>query len=398
MAAPRWFAVSVVTNGLLAAALIASLRSSDGGAQRIPEKPRIARASPFASLAGRAIGSKGVAAPSWTKWVGAVRSTGVAGNALAALIAADFDRRWEVYQRDLQARLERGDIDTKTMTRALAQHDRALENELRDALGDIEFRAWKKGNLLRDFAAAHVSLTAVESDRIFDARVSLERQRRDLEDAHDRGEIDSPALADREAALAAECQAQVGAIVGEARLTEMNAVRDGVDADLRQTLGQFGLSAQEMNSLADLQRAKVSMQTELESRYGSDPSYAARRSAIDAARDAAYESILGPTRFEAWQQATDPRYRVMAEYGAALHLDAGDIASVYATVQAQEKQARAYQLQALSALEQGNRVDWAAVQTQIEASKRTTELSLRRSLGDERFEQLQRNGVMADRY
>ncbi len=394
----RRLTVSLAANALLTAALVTSLLRPPPKAphQPIASAPSIAR--PRRSLTTFAPndptdGSNSVR-PEWTKWIRAVRASGVSGSALATLLIADFERRWEVYAGTLHDRLDAGEIDASAMTRLLARHDRAQERELREALDDAEFRAWKKEVLLRDLTSAHLALTDEERDRVFEARAALEASRRSLEDAHAQGRIDDATLADREAALGRECQAKVNAIIGDERLAEMSAVRDGVDASTRQTLRSFNLPTADLNALADTQRARNTLQADLEKQYGADPSYRARQLAVDAARDSTYESVLGPSRFDVWQKATDPRFQTMVRYSSALHMSASDIAATYATIEGQEKQAQLCQLQALSALESGRPVDWAAVQKEVADAKQNTETSLRAQLGDERFEQLRRNGVV----
>lgn len=392
------FALSIGANVLLAATLVMSRL---GPSTSAPDHAAVSASSArggqrLAAIVRHDKPANGLSAgqPEWTKWIGAVRASGVSGDALATLLTADFDRRWSIYQRSLQDRLDAGEIDAGAMRRRLAQHDREQERELQQALGPAEFRAWKKGTLLRDFVSAHVTLTAEESDRIFAARSALESNRRALEDAHDDGQIDTATLADREAALGTECAATVNAILGAARVAELSGIRDGVDAQARQTLGKFNLSSADLNALADTQRARNTLQDQLEKEYVSDPSYPARQLAVDAARDAAYASVLGSARFDEWKKSTDPRYQTLERYGAALQLSDGDIAATYATLQAAQQQAERYQLQALSALEAGHSVDWQTVQKQVDATKQTTEQALRERLGDQRFEQLFRNGIV----
>lgn len=398
MSRDRWLLVSIAANALLAAGWLASFAYSSAGrpAPATSAPPRIdpPRLAGSASLAPATIAGESDGAAEWPRWIRSLRAAGVSARLLATLVTADFDHRWENRQRELQHRFERGEIDAATLTHAQGDHDQEQDREVRAALGEADFHAWKKDLVLRDLTFAGVALSPAESDQIYAWRASVEAQRRALEAAHRRGEIDDASLADRAAAVAADGQAKINALLGDARLAVLNLADDGVEVSLRQTTAQLNLPAKEFDELADLQRARVALQNDLDRANASDPSSSARHLAVDAARDEAYERILGPERFDEWRKSADRRYQVMQHYASALYLSDADIANVYASLQQQEKQARDYQLQALAATERGAPANWAAVQDQIDESKRQTEAALRQSLGEERFEKLQRNHVI----
>ena len=85
----------------------------------------------------------------------------------------------------------------------------------------------------------------------------------------------------------------------------------------------------------------------------------------------------------------------MQQYAPAWGLSDGDINNLYDTIQSYEKSVRDYQARAEAVEGQGQSVDWPAVQKALREYAQQTEATLRKSLGDERFNKLKRNNVFA---
>jgi hypothetical protein len=390
--------VSVLANGFLAAGLIWSLVRPAHVPPPLPTAvaSRVPVVAPGAKSASSPRGP--AEAAEWPQWMAELRIAGVPNRVLASVVLTDFDRRWEQTQRKLQRDFDAGEIDSETLMRAATQHDREMESELRQALGETGFRAWQKDRLLHEFTLAGVPMSEEESDRIYQLRRTDEEHRRRLGEAQRRGEIDSLELSSRLGALDSDYQAKLVGVLGEKRINEMNFSGDGVEADVRRHLKRVDIPSGQVEELADVQRARDILQNDLAAHAGhnaeGDPAFEARRLAIDAARDQAFERILGSQSFAEWQKSRDPRFLNLRRYATAWQLNEAEVASVYASIQTQENRTRGYRLRALSAERQGVPTDWAAVQNQIDELAQQTEQSLRRALGDERFERLKRNEVL----
>src|SRR6185369_16557198 len=125
------------------------------------------------------------------------------------------------------------------------------------------------------------------------------------------------------------------------------------------------------------------------------PEYERRVKGLDATREHEFQNTLGADSFAEYQKAQDGRYRTMKRFGPAWGLSDGDINNLYSTIQSYESSVRDYQQRAQTIQEQGQEVDWPAVQKALRDYAKQTEDILKKSLGEERFNKLKRSNVLA---
>ena len=402
----RWFAFSVGLNCVLAGGLIWATATRRVARPAWPDAWQRSMASSNLQKQPNPQGTEFAAAAAnpadplsaeWPRWLAQLRTAGVSRHVLAGLVVADFDRRWDERHVELQRQYEAGEIDAEDVSRDHAERERAKEAELRLALGDEGFRRWDKENVLRDFSLSRIALSIAEGDELYDLRKKSQEQRAHLEQANRRGEIDDADLSERLTAVETTYHDRLKALIGQERYETLQGANEDLTADLRRQTRDLQIEPAQLTALADLQRARDEMQSQLaqlESAPAGGTGFEARREAIDAARDREFERVLGPAAFAEFEKQNDRRYRLMKHYAAAWQLTEPEIAQLYGTIQSYEKTVRHTRQQALLAEQQGRPTDWATVQRGIDYYTQQTEQNLRSALGPERYELLKRNDAI----
>ena len=337
----------------------------------------------------------------WPNWIASIRALGVPNALLARLVQADFAERWERRSRALELRRAAGEIDDEEAARELGDHDEEQARELRAALGEAGFAAWEKDQVLRAFSGANPPLTEAEGEQLYRLQKESEAKRRELTAAHARGEIDAVALDTALEALEETHASEVKSVLGESRVGSGDLADDAARVKLRRQFKTLNMPADQIEKLADLDQARALLEKGLDQSADgagqSDRGREAERLAVTEARDRAFERVVGPEAFQAWQRMTDPRWEALQKYAPAWNLSAAEAGRVYALLQQRDAAVRERQLQALASQPGGSRPDWPAVQREVDTQARTTADSLRQLLGSERFQRMEQNGVFAPR-
>lgn len=383
----RWLAISVATNFLLLGLFISATRQM--------QRPVTATG---AKSAGENFGKENLshskiisaAQDNWRSWLGEIRSAGVPNKVMAQLVAADFENRWEDQQRELQRKYENGDVDADALTTADAQHDAKLDDEMRFALGEDGFRQWDKEKTLRDFNLAAANLSKTESDALYNLRKDLFRQRQDLQDASRKGEIDEADLTAKLSTLQTQYEQQAKTLLGDARYTALTAAPDPNIANLKREVKDLNVDDGQMTALLAAQQQWNQQRGQLND---DKPGYEDQLQATDAARDAAFQKILGTDAFAQMQKQQDPEYQTLTHYANAWQLNDSDINYVYSEMASYNSQVENYRDTADALEAQGRDVDWDGVQKNIQSFSQQTAQMLDSYLGADRFAKLKQNDV-----
>jgi hypothetical protein len=86
-------------------------------------------------------------------------------------------------------------------------------------------------------------------------------------------------------------------------------------------------------------------------------------------------------------------YTQMKKYQSAWGINDADINYAYQTLRYYEQSVQNYQQQEQTLAQQGQTVDWDAVNKNLQQFSQQTEQTLRNYFGDNRYNQIQRNGV-----
>jgi hypothetical protein len=333
-------------------------------------------------------------------WVQSLRAAGVAEKLVADVVAADFDDRWQKRMRDMQKQFDLGDVDEIALEQFYASHDVEQERELRTTLGEEGFLRWDRERILRDYDPAGLKLSSAESDALYQLRKDLDRQRRDLDAARRKGDVSEIDVEKQSETSSAQFDQQLKALLGEDRYALLpNAENDPNLGQLRRNLRSIKATDAQLDAMIKAQQQwneqRLSLEKQIAKGDLAGTDYEQQMKAIEAARDKEFQQVLGGDAFAEYQRQQDGRYRTMKRFGPAWGLSDSDISSLYGMIQSYESSVRDYQQRAQAIEQQGEQVDWAAVQKALQDYSKQTEQLLIKTLGEERFNKLKKNNVLA---
>ena len=330
-------------------------------------------------------------------WLAQLRADGVPENVVAAVVASDFELRWQKQRRDLQRSYARGDVDDETMARFVQEHDATQDDEMRVALGPDAFEQWDKDRVLESLNTDRIDLAASEVDALYRLKKEFAQTERDLARAHQKGEIDEADFDGRQGDAEKAYENKLKSLLGDDRYAALKTPEEAGQGQLARSLKALAVTDAQRHAMLAAQRRWDQQRNDLErlAKGTSDGTVAdaERTGAIDRARDAEYQRILGAEGVARLQETQDPRYQVMQRYAAAWRMSGDDVDHVYNTLQQSQKSIADYQTQAHSLENGGTAVDWPAVEANVQSFTEQTWKSLYDYLGDERFDRLRRNSI-----
>jgi len=362
--------------------------SEPGVVVQRPETPKSATPDPAAP-----------AKPSGpTDWTAALRAAGVPEKLIADVAAANFESRWQKRMQEIQKKFDRGEIDEDVMARFFLERDVEQEKEMRGALGDEGFRHWDQDRVLAEFDRADLKLTGVEADELYQLKKNLEKQGRAVEEARQQGKMDEIDVEGKIEAMHSQYNEQLKKLLGDDRHASMQTAGDGTAGEMRRSLRAISADETLVETMLASQKQwndqRSKLEQQLQSGQVTAEEYEKQMKSLDSTRDQDYQKTLGADGYAEFQKAQDHRYRTMKRFGDAWGLDDNDINHLYSAIKTYEANVRDYQEQARAIEEQGQVVDWPAVEKALKDFSRQTEQTLITTLGPERFSKLRRNNVV----
>jgi hypothetical protein len=387
-----WLSFSVALNVALAGAWLWA-----SAFHRAPQQKPIAQEHATVVAGTPSIHEPNLASQKPQQWFETLRGAAVPEKLIAAVAVASFETDWQQRRDELQRQFKNGDIDGEAMKLFHLQHDAEEEKALRTALGDEGFRRWDQERLLKEYHVPGVNLSARETDGLYALRKEMEQKRHELAFAIAKGDIDETAFEKQTEEAQKQFEQNSRAMLGDERYAIV-ANTDGSTGDLKRVLASMNSTPTQAEAVLQTeqqwneQRAKLEKQ--LHEGQVTAAEYEQQMQALNTTRDNEYQHQLGTNGLAALEKAQDNRYRLMQHFASAWSLDEGAINNLYAGIQNYENSSRTYLEQARALQEQGQAVDWPAVQAALQQYCQATEDTFRKSLGDERFNKLKRNHVL----
>lgn len=323
-----------------------------------------------------------------------LRAMGVPNNVLARIVQADLDANWTKYAGELTLKCH-GDPDT--MAALQLEIDMSMDSDMRAALGEEGFKQWDHENMLRETNPGKAQLTSAETDAAYDAWKKMHQRELELKKARVDGEMDEADIADAHEKAYAEFTQQMKTILGDERYAKSQQTDDATAAaSLRQEFSKASPTDSQFQQLLQAQQQWNDRRSQIDKQFQDNTSssaYAEQVKALDAERDAQYQSVLGTNVFSALQKEQDPGYSKMKKYEAIWGLDDNSIDSIYTTMKYYQKSVSDYQTQVQSLEASGQSVDRNAINKSLQQFSQQIQQSLQNYLGPDRFKQLQQNGV-----
>jgi hypothetical protein len=309
---------------------------------------------------------------------------GVPNDTLALVARVDFEVQWE-------NRFEACRGDRNKLAAVQLEMDMNKDAEMRAALGEADFKQWDQKSMLWEAMSTEVEVTPSETDAIYALKKKLQQRRLELEQAGVNGTMDDAEINNAQNKAYSEYNQQLKAVLGEDRYAKSQQLDDAFAAgNLRYTLAKAGLNPDD-SQFQELFKAEQDVN---KSQLKLDPTsddYAAQAKALDDARDQQYRQTLGTEVFDTLQKEQDPGYCQMKKYGTLWGLDDNKIDYVYNAMKNYEQSVQAYQTQANGLQAQGRKVDWDAVNKNLQQLTDQTGQTLQSYLGQYSFNKLQRN-------
>ncbi len=338
-----------------------------------------------------------VAKSSAVNWVQALRDSGISDKIIADVAAANFEDRWQKLADENQKKFDSGEIDRATLTRFDLEHDTEQEKELRTELSEDAYHRWDQTRVLADFERTGVQLSDDESELLYTLRKELDRKRLDLDLARHDGKVKDTDAAAQSEAMYAQYNQQLLKVLGRDRYAQTQSGGDTGVGELKRNLQ--GINADD-SQLAGMQTALQSwnaQRSELDAKLqeGSITAddYQKQLKALETQRDQEYQNALGTNGFAAFQRNQDERYQTLQRIGTDVGFSDNDIDNLYASIQDYQNSVNDYRDRAQQLQDQGQTVDWAAVQKALDDYSHQTETALRDQLGD-KFDKLKRSNVL----
>lgn len=386
-----------VTLNIVAVSLLIALDASLKPAETPLPPPATAQGSSSSEISVQPDQAAKVAGSPGVGWAQTLRDAGISDKIIADVAVANFEARWHNLAEENQKKFDRGEIDQAALTRFDLEHDAEQEKELRAELGDEGYHHWDETRLLADFNRAGVQLSADESEQLYALRKELDRNRLDLDLARHDGNVTDADAASRSEAMYAQYNQQLLKALGRDRYAQIQSGSNTGMGDLKRNLQ--GISADD-SQLAGMQGALQnwnSQRSELEAKLqeGSVTAddYQKQLKTLEAQRDQEYQTVLGTNGFAAFQRNQDEHYQTLQRVGPDIGFSEDDINSLYASIQQYQASVNDYRDRAQQLQDQGQTVDWTAVQKALSDFSQQTESALRDQLGD-KFDKLKRSNVL----
>lgn len=339
---------------------------------------------------------KPIVAPA-TSWVQALRDAQISEKVIAQVASAKFEDRWHALALENQKKFDRGEIDQAALTGFDLDHDEAREKEMRAALGDEAFRRWDQARELGDLDRSGVQLSSDESDQLYEMRKDLDRKRLELDKARHEGKLTDEDAASQSQALYTQYNQQLLKLLGDDRYAQMQNGGDTGASDLARNLKDINVTDSQVSGMQTAEQnwnsQKNGLDVKLQKGDISAEDYAQQMKTLEAQRDADYQKVLGPDGFAQFQRDQSEQYQMLKRLGPGMGFTSDDVNNLYAMIQDYQTQVQDYRDRAQQLQNQGQSVDWSAVDKVLANYSQQTENALREELGD-KFDKLKRSNVM----
>lgn len=332
-----------------------------------------------------------------TTWVQALRDAQISEKVIANVAAADFEDRWHVLALENQKKFDRGEIDQATLSGFDLQHDGEREKQMRAALGDEGFRRWDQARELADLERSGVQLSTDESGKLYEMRKNLVRKQLELDKARVQGKLTDEDAASQSGALYTQYNQDLLKFLGDDRYAQMQNGGDTGASELKQNLNGINADDSQVSGMKTAQETWNSQRNQLDLQLQKGDvtaeDYQKQLASLDAQRDQEYQKILGTNGFAEFQRNQSEQYQMLKRLGSGVGFTSDDVNNLYAMLQNYQTEVSDYRGRAQQLQEQGQTVNWPAVDKVLANYAQQTESALRDQLGD-KFDKLKRSNVL----
>jgi hypothetical protein len=326
----------------------------------------------------------------WQSWIESLRRAKVPPEVIADLVKADFDRRWQTRQAQLQQKYIRGEADADTLALLDLEHESQQETELRQALGENDFRHLYMVRVLQSLHIDQVQLSDSERNAVYELESGLRDELRTAQGEKLRGTIDQATLNARQQAVQETVAQKLRTLLGEQRATLLLGV-DATQGELNRSLRDASLSEVQRNALVQLQRSWDQTRSDFAQAQTAtgDPSYANALEHAEEKWRRDFQQIAGTNVFDQFLKTQDSRYTALRRYADAWRISPRELEEVFTTLADFDRSSREYEHDATA-----RGVDPSIQRETNRQFERETAQLLQQRLGATRFAVLKQNGIV----
>jgi hypothetical protein len=314
-----------------------------------------------------------------------LRALGVPNDVLALVALEDFETEWDGHFAACWG-------NAAEMERVQLEKDLSKDAAMRAALGEEGFKRWDTKTMLWEAMSTPVDVTPGESESIYRLKKNLQQRQFALEQARINGTMDQAQVIAAVQKSYADYNQELKAVLGEERYAKSQQLDDDfVAGNLRYELANLHPTESQFQELFQADKQWNSSLAQLNP---GSPDYLEQFKAVNEARDAKYEQVLGRDAFRNLREQEDATYTQMKKYQDLWGLDDGKIDYVYDTMNRYRKAVGDYQVQVRALQSRGQDIDWSAVNNHLQQLTGSTQQALQQVVGKDSFSSLQRNAVL----
>ncbi|HYG24057.1 MAG TPA: hypothetical protein VEH04_14855 [Verrucomicrobiae bacterium] len=320
-----------------------------------------------------------------------LRAMGAPNELLGRVARVDFEMEWE-----RQFAACSGDMEKL----AAVQLDMNLSKdaEMRAALGEEGFRQWDRNYMLWEAMSTKVDVNQAEAGALYSSKKKLQQRLLELDKARLNGSMDDAQITEAIDTAYAEFHGTMKDVLGTERYAKSQQMDETFVKDsFRHQLAKANPTDAQFDALFKVETEWNKARMEIEEQFQGNtfsPEYGEKLRALDALRDAEFQTVLGEAAFDALRKSEDPAYVRMKKFQGAWGLDERDLDFIYDTMGDYHKGVESYQAEVLARQAKGENVDWDSVTRNLQASAEAAQRALQERLGQESFSKLQRNRVL----
>src|SRR6185312_7713912 len=250
---------------------------------------------------------------------------------------------------------------------------------------------------LADLDRSGVQLSGDESGKLYDLRKNLSRKQLELDKARLQGKLSDEDAASQSSALYTQYNQDLLKFLGDDRYAQMQYGGNTGASELKQNLDGISADDSQISGMASAQQQWNSQRNQLDIQLQKGEvtaeDYQKQLATLDAQRDQEYQKVLGTNGFAELQRNQNEQYQALKRIGPGVGFTSDDVNNLYAMLQDYQAEVRDYRDRAQQLQDQGQTVDWTAVDKVLANYAQQTESALRDQLGD-KFDKLKRSNIM----
>lgn len=322
---------------------------------------------------------------------------GVARDVVVHALLGEIHRRWDLRSAELEKRYAPSQVPEREYIELARMRDADEVRMLKEALGESEYLAWHKDHTLRMLNVGGAPLTPQEAELAYRLQKEFNEEYNARQMAMEDGVADEADLGRLHDDAQAALDRQLEQLLGTQRYQQMRGISDPI-ADVQRRFGDLDPTPDQAHIVLQAEEHYLAREAALAKRLKADASdtaeIAVELQAMREARDQELRRTFGAEAYDALQRQNDPTFKKLTQYAAAWELQDHEIPPLHEALHAFHVQTERTRAAAAMREAAGHPVNWPEINAAIEQSRRQTEATLSKLIGEPRLDRLKQNGML----